>query len=1296
MSSDSRPAKSPARPRGQSGSGQPAMTQKSLLSFFKPPPAAAMTFRDSKDEFDMSIEVQPEDLEDLLPMPAMNNGGQSKTNDSNSNGDRNGGQGQAASPPLFSIDEAILRTPKRKTMDPADNGDADGQGAQESRSAKKFAAAVERLSLGAPARKPLLEGLHREEDDNDEPLISRRPSRGVRQVRYQISDDDEEDDSNGKSKGKGKSKAKAKRKDDDDDDGSEYEAPAVDPEDDFGMELDITDLDDSFWDEDAPSSPTRQRSIPTKTRETPKSTPTKPTSTSAPVSTSSSTPVKKPILANIFDKSAPSSSKAPPARAPLMLKDDKKRERVARFEETNSGRYKWLLNIRDEDGNSIGSADYNPRTLFIPKEAWANFTDFERQFWEIKGQHFDTVVFFKKGKFYELYENDADIGHQQFDLKLTDRTNMRMVGVPESSFEYWAAQFIAKGYKVARVDQMETALGKAMRERGGTASSGKKEKVIQRTLHSILTAGTLTDSGLLTSENATYCMAIKEMNRPGMEHLPTEFGIAFVDTSTAEFNLVTFTDDMDRTKFETLVTQIKPREIVVEKGGLSVRSTRILKNSLGVNTIWNQLQPGKEFWNAIDTSDELRIREYFGKDVPGTPASECWPPALQQMETNGGVMSALGGLVWYLRLLKLDTELLSFKNFHIYDPVRQASTLILDGQTLTNLEIFQNNGDGSEAGTVIKLLNRCVTPFGKRLFRRWLCHPLRSISAINARLDAVEDLVRVPGFLQLFEEKCGRFPDLERIVSRIHAGSCKIGEFLIILSTFRQLIETAGQLGSFTDQFESKKLASVLEELPDLSEHLDYFTKAFDHQAALEDGNIIPFPGFAEDYDANSDVLKELDSEFAAHLDKAKRQLKTAKVVYKDLGKEIYQLEVSNSVTVPKNWKKMSGTNSVSRYYNPDLEALVARLQEAREIKNTIMKDLQSRLYSKFDENYKDWLKAVKVIAEIDCLGSLSKSSSALGFPSCRPEFVQSEKSVLELKSLRHPCVIPGISSDFIPNDTVLGGQEPNLILLTGPNMGGKSTLLRQTCVAIIMAQLGCYVPAVECRLSPFDRIFTRIGANDNILAGQSTFMVELSETSKILSEATERSMVILDELGRGTSTFDGYAIAYSVLHQLSTHIGCLGLFSTHYGTLTTEFERDPNVALKHMACQVDQVHREVTFLYKLINGVCEKSYGMNVAHMAGVPRKIVDRAEVMADSFELKQEMKREEEQQLVRGAKNVGLGMVMDLAFLLSRVGNQDKNSDKDKEGEEGDPTTGKRKLSNDQETKIMARILRSMANL
>ncbi|KAG0289330.1 DNA mismatch repair protein msh6 [Linnemannia gamsii] len=1264
MTSDNRPAKSPARPKG-TNSSHPPMMQKSLLSFFKTA-APAPTTTPTNTTNGSNGNTHTTNDSDRMRTPVKKNANGSASQDAPLFLD---------SSSLFSTDDAVLNststttttttptTHKRKTVDFEDGSPIAYQ--DESRSVKKFAAAVEKLSLGTPVRKLDLFDIE-PEDGEDEALGSRRSSRGVRRIKYQISDDEDDGDVDVERKAPS-TPSKPQRKSRiqlDDDDDSEYEAPAVAPEDDF-MDIDEAGLDDSLLDDDIEvlSSPARSKSKPAQSKP-------KPTTPS------------KPAVAAVFN-----SSNKPAPRPTLMLKDDKKKERVAKFEEKNSG-----------------SPDYDPRTLYIPKSAWATFTEFERQFWEIKGQHFDSVVFFKKGKFYELYENDADIGHQKFDLKLTDRTNMRMVGVPESSFEYWAAQFIAKGFKVARVDQMETALGKAMRERDGAATKSA-QKVIRRELHSILTAGTLTDSGLLTNDMATYCMAIKEINRPGAEHLPTQFGIAFVDTSTAEFNLATFYDDMDRTKFETLITQIKPKEVVVEKGGLSVRSTRILKNSLGPNTIWNYLQPEAQFWNALDTVDELRIKGYFGANEAGSLASECWPTALQTVKDNMAVMSALGGLVWYLRTLKLDTELLSFKNFHVYDPVRQASTLILDGQTLSNLEVFQNNGDGSESGTVLRLLNRCVTPFGKRLFRRWLCHPLRSSSAIGARLDAVEDLMRVPGFMELFEEKCARFPDLERIVSRIHAGSCKISEFLVVLSTFRTLVDTSRRLSSYTGQFQSKKLASVLDELPDLTEHLNYFAEAFDHKVAQAEGDIIPHPGFADDYDANNEVLTNLDSQFAQLLDKVKRELKTTKIVYKDLGKEIYQLEMSNKINVPKNWKKTSSTSSISRYYTPELMALVTKLQEARETKNAIMKELQGRLYAKFDENYKDWLKAVKIIAELDCLCSLSKSSSALGSPSCRPEFVESERSVLELEGLRHPCVIPGIASDFIPNDTMLGGDTSNLILLTGPNMGGKSTLLRQTCVAIIMAQLGCYVPAEKCRLTPFDRIFTRIGANDNILAGQSTFMVELSETSKILSEATERSMVILDELGRGTSTFDGYAIAYSVLHELSTRIGCLGLFSTHYGTLTNEFERDPNVALKHMACQVDQANREVTFLYKLVNGVCEKSYGMNVAHMAGVPREIVDRAEEMAQEFELKQETKREEDLRLTRGAKNVGLGMVMDLAYLLGRVGRQDTavavadaemNGDADNNCSDSTTRVGTRVLSKEQETRVFQRIFKAMASL
>ncbi|PKK75027.1 DNA mismatch repair protein Msh6 [Rhizophagus irregularis] len=934
-----------------------------------------------------------------------------------------------------------------------------------------------------------------------------------------------------------------------------------------------------------------------------------------------------------------------------MTNTEKKKQRAVDFKAKNEERYSWLQNVCDVDGNLEGSPNYDPRTLYVPKSA--KFTPFEKQYWEIKSNHWDTVVFFKKGKFYELYERDADIGHTEFDLKLTDRVNMRMVGVPESSFEYWAAKFIAKGHKVARVDQMETALGKEMREK---ASKNKEEKVIRRQLTSILTAGTIVDGGLLTDEMSTYCMSIKE-------HCPNEidppsYGVCFVDTATGEFNLASFVDDIDRTQFETLIMQVKPKEIVYEKGMLSKRSQRILKTCINC-PIWTGLIPEREFWDANATWDEIRFSRYFSnkpknssdqddvinEDNDNEYKPETWPEAIKISRNKPLMLSALGGLIWYLRSLKLDEELVSLRNFRIYDPICHSTSLILDGQTLANLEIFENNLNGSDQGTVFKLLNHCITPFGKRTFKQWLCHPLRNVDDINERLDAIEELNKHPGFRELYDETFLHFPDLERLISRIHAGTCRVKDFLLVLTSFEKLMDTVDKFKEYAKQFYSGKLLKLIGSVPDLSPMLLYFKEAFDHDQAEKEGKLLPYPGIEQDYDEINQKLCTVEKQLDDYLKETKKLLKSDKIVYKDIGKEIYQLEVPNGIKVPNDWKKLSCTRKVNRYWNSTLQKFIRDLQESLETKSNILKSLQGRFYEKFDAHYQKTLSAVKIISEIDCLLSLAASSKALGEPSCRPQFAQDGPSVLEFEELRHPCVTPSIATDFIPNDTYLGGDNQNIILLTGPNMGGKSTFLRQNCVAIIMAQLGCCVPAKKCRLTPFDRIYTRIGANDNILAGQSTFMVELNETSKILHEATPRSMVILDELGRGTSTFDGYAIAYSVLHYLATHIGCLGLFSTHYGMLTQEFDKNPNVALKHMSCQVDQHKKEVTFLYKLVPGVCPKSYGMNVANMAGVPREIVDRAEVTAAKFEQTSRL----HDTLTANGSNVAISTQCDFVFML-----------------------------------------------
>ncbi|OZJ02922.1 hypothetical protein BZG36_04117 [Bifiguratus adelaidae] len=939
---------------------------------------------------------------------------------------------------------------------------------------------------------------------------------------------------------------------------------------------------------------------------------------------STSTPPKPSLLSRFQSSQASSPSKPRTPTSFLTSVTDKKKERETQFKEKNTQRYSWLQDVRDADGNPPNSPNYDPRTLYIPKSAWANFTPFEKQFWEIKGKHWDTVVFFKKGKFYELYEQDADIGHSLFDLKLTDRVNMRMVGVPEQTFDYWAPQFIAKGYKVAKVDQMETAIGKSMRERDDRKS--KADKVIRRELACVLTAGTLVDSGMLTDDMSTYCMAIKET--VSSDGAALRFGICFVDTATAEFNLVTFIDDVDRTKFTTLIAQIKPRELVCEKGHLSKQTTTLLKNSLP-DLLWNHLIPEKEFWDAETTADELKYQNYFAKastdrDIEmqsNMAETDDYPEAIRYARQKPALLSALGGMLWYLRSLKLDKELLSLGNVHLYDPLRNATSLVLDGHTLANLEVLQNTYDGSTRGTVLGLLNRAITPFGKRLFRNWLCHPLRDIRAITQRFDAVDALIANADAREIFAANFSSCMDLERVISRIHAGTCKVKEFLELLGAFRTNMQTVEKLAKALEDAKSVVLKELLNGFPDLTPLLDYFDEAFDLAEVDVDyqklRTIIPRPGIEQDWDMVQEELKRIEAAFDEHLQDAKKKFKSSKICYRDIGKEIYQLEVPKEIGVPARWIRLSNTSKVNRYWTPEIKELVREYQEALETKNSIVKSFQSRVYARFDHHYATWMAATKSIAALDCLMSLAVSSVSIGEPACRPTFVDSERSVLEFEELRHPCIEAGIATDFIPNDTILGGDSANIILLTGPNMGGKSTLLRQTCVAIIMAQMGCYVPARNCTMTPIDRIYTRIGANDNILAGQSTFMVELSETSRILHEATPRSMVILDELGRGTSTYDGYAIAYAVLHYLATYVGCLGLFSTHYQTLCDEFENSPEVSNMHMAYHVNENEREVTFLYKLTPGACQKSFGMNVAHMAGVPTSIITNAEKIAAQFE-------------------------------------------------------------------------------
>ncbi|CAI6336012.1 unnamed protein product [Periconia digitata] len=1083
--------------------------------------------------------------------------------------------------------------------------------------------------------------------ENGVGVAASSPSRKAKKtVNYAESDDDDEDEddvfkpiANGARKGRLLKRRKVVSDDSDDEFGLDDATQQAILEDDLD---DFIAPDDS--DEDVPVSKKRKR--PQSTKSSAKS----PLRSSPPLAPKDEDDEKDEDIAMANSTSTaqqwtydPENLKPlySPRLATEVIKKDKRLAKQKASASEPTERHTWLAHPLDADRRPPDHPDYDPRTLYIPPGT--KFSSFEQQYWDIKCKFWDTIVFFKKGKFYELYEKDAVIGHQLFDLKLTDRVNMCMVGVPEASLDMWASQFVAKGYKVARVDQMESALAKEMRERDGktgpTKGSAKADKVIHRELAQVLTSGTLVDPGMLQGDMSTYCMAIKEMER---DNLPT-FGIAFVDCATAQFQLCEFIDDIDLTKFETLIAQIRPGELLMEKSCLSAKALRILKNNTGPTTVWNYLKPA-EFWTADSTMREIEVSKYFESSTDAN--IDAWPSVLREAREQELVMSSFGALLHYLRGLKIERDLITLGNFEWYDPIRKLTSLVLDGQSLINLEIFANTFDGGVEGTLFAMLNRCITPFGKRLLKQWVCHPLADANEINARLDAVDALNADTSITNNFRSSLSKLPDLERLISRVHAGRCKAQDFLKVLEGFEQIEYTVSMLQQFGDG--EGVIGQLISSMPDLAGALEQWKDAFDRNLAKSEGILVPAPGVEEEFDESQQEVDECVANLEELLKQTRKSLGSSAICFTDIGKEIYQLEVPKKVKVPKHFDQMSATAKCTRYYTPELRKLVRALQEARETHGQRLREVATRFCAKFDVDYATWLAAVKIIAKLDCLISLAKASASLGEPSCRPTFSEAKRTIVEFEELRHPCMLNTVD-DFIPNDIRLGGESPNIDLLTGANAAGKSTILRMTCIAVIMAQVGCYLPCTSATLTPIDRIMSRLGANDNIFASQSTFFVELSETQKILSEATPRSLVILDELGRGTSSYDGVAVAQAVLHDISSRVGCVGFFATHYRSLAKEFEYHPEICNKRMRIHVDDESKSITFLYKLEEGVAEGSFGMHCAAMCGIPSKVIENAEVAAREWEHTSRLGERLESSKGEDGVYVPLGLQSDLAWVL-----------------------------------------------
>ncbi|XP_028280111.1 DNA mismatch repair protein Msh6 isoform X2 [Parambassis ranga] len=1023
-------------------------------------------------------------------------------------------------------------------------------------------------------------------------------------------------------------------------------------------------------------------------------------------------PAEKPAIAKA--KTPTASSAAPKRASPAVASDTKSRlsafSAPDSFESQAHGstegatvwdheKLDWLQDGRRKDRKKRRQSedDYDPTTLYVPEDFLNKQTPGMRRWWLLKSEMFDTVIFYKVGKFYELYHMDAVIGVNEMGL-----TFMKGVwahsGFPEIGFGRFSDVLVQKGYKVARVEQTETP--EMMEARCKTLVKPTKfDRVVRREVCRIITRGTQTYSVLdgAPSENQSkFLLSLKEKAEDESSGRYRTYGVCFVDTSVGYFHVGQFSDDRHCSRLRTLIAHFAPAEVLFEKSNLSVETRKILKASLS-SALQEGLNAGTQFWDAQKTLKTLSEEDYF-KEAAGEEqgtGNSFLPALLKKMTSESDslcltpkegyelALSALGGCIFYLKKCLVDHELLSMANFEEYVPVdvemekaagpssffaQTNQRMVLDGVTLANLEIFQNGSGGTE-GTLLERLDTCSTPFGKRLLKQWVCAPLCNPKSIGDRLDAVEDLMGVQAQATEVSDLLKKLPDLERLLSKIHSigalkgqdhpdsravlyeeitySKRKIADFLSALEGFKTMQEIITLFSPVSGSFRStllRQIISLKEDknglFPNFSAELKRWETAFDHQKARSTGVITPKAGFDPEYDQALTGIKNCERELQDYLDQQKKRLGCKNMAYWGTGKNRYQMEVPESVSernIPEEYEVKSTKKGWKRYVTKKTEQLFSRLQGFEEKRDAALKDCMRRLFYNFDKNYRDWKTGVECMAVLDVLLALSQYSQGGDGPMTRPQVLLPEDDnpvspFINLAGSRHPCVTKTFfGDDFIPNDIFIGCPDSetteekghaSCVLVTGPNMGGKSTLMRQCGLVIILAQLGCYVPAESLRYTPVDRVFTRLGASDRIMTGESTFFVELSETASILHHATKHSLVLLDELGRGTATYDGTAIASAVVKELAEKISCRTLFSTHYHSLVEDYANNPAVRLGHMACMVeneceDPSQETITFLYKFITGACPKSYGFNAARLANLPEEVIQSGHKKAREFE-------------------------------------------------------------------------------
>lgn len=792
----------------------------------------------------------------------------------------------------------------------------------------------------------------------------------------------------------------------------------------------------------------------------------------------------------------------------------------------------------------------------------------------------DALLLFRLGDFYELFFEDAQVGAQLLNVTLTKRNLIPMCGIPFHAANGYIARILKAGRKVAICDQVEDA---------------KPGQLVRREVTQILSPGTHFDDRMLTAERNNYLASIYPLNKC--------FGLAVVDLTTGDFKV---TELEGEATLLTELERLRPSEIIYPSESKAVRELLQQYYSILI---------GYEDWVFAPETSQFTLRDHFKvASLDGFG-----------LKKRGAAMGAAGGVIHYL-IQHLRRDVGNLTRLSCYEA---SDFLVLDSATLKNLEVLEPlHRDSARDASLFGAMNRTITPMGARRLRDWLTQPLASVTAIRERQDAVQRWLENPSRLEELRRALVEIRDLERTLSRLTVATGNGRDLVAIRTALQQVPAIRGILEAVTGASGGNFLAEefspeagrdllrlLTQDLVDLPELVELISRAVvdEPPLAVKEGGLIK-----EGFDPALDELRSATrdgKDWLARLQQEeieKTGISTLKIRFNSVFGYFIEVTKSQLEKVPAHYMRKQTVANAERFITPELKEMEGKILGSEERSTKLEYELFLKVRETVIGRLKEIQKLASALAQLDVLGSFAEVARLQNY--CRPEI--HEEGVLEIRDGRHPVLDQALVEErFVPNDADLDQTNQQLILITGPNMAGKSTFIRQLALLALLAHTGSFLPATSARVDLIDRIFTRIGASDDLSRGQSTFMVEMSETANILNNATQRSLIILDEIGRGTSTFDGLSLAWSIVEYLHNQIGAKTLFATHYHELTELSGRLPRV--KNFNVAVREWNDQIIFLRKIVAGGTDKSYGIQVARLAGVPKQVLERAKEILSNLE-------------------------------------------------------------------------------